>query len=158
MHDLETRRLRSLVERPERVLFWGQPHTRTPRLIQRKFGDGRKLVIVVPIAHRPNCFVARVDSATKSVRDDWPPGARDPRQLLDDIIEAAEDEYGFYFDGEEYDEGDPRRDGPSFPRAVDWGIGTTWGEPFPVSQWVPTPLKPTGRQRTRALWRKRGRR
>jgi hypothetical protein len=154
----ETRRLRALIERPERATLWGQKYTRTPRLIAEVFGDGQQLVILSPMAHRPDIFVARVDSATRSVRDDWPPGARHPRQLLDDIIEAAEDEYGFYNAGEEYEEDDPRRDGPSFPEAVDWGIGASWGAPFPVSEWVPTPLPRTGRQRTRARWRRGGRR
>ena len=31
-------------------------------------------------------------------------------------------------------------------------------EPFPVSEWKPTPLAPTGSQRTRARWSRRGRR
>lgn len=156
--DLETRRLRALIERPERRLLWGQPHTVTPRLIAHAFGDGRQFVIVTPIAHRPRYFVARVDSATRSVLDDWPPAAKHPRQLLDDIIEAAEDEYGFFHPEDEYAPDDARRDGPRFPWAVDWGIGCTWGEPFPVEEWRPTPPSVSGRQRTRAQWRRRGRR
>lgn len=147
----ETRRLRALIERPERCTFWGQPHTITPRLIAEVFGDGRQLVCITPIASRPNYFVVRVDSTVTNIGyTDSPSGYS---SIIEDIMLAQEDEYGDFRDE------DLTEDEKHFP-IVDWGIGYLWGKPFLVGEWKPTPSPhhPTGHQRTRVLWRKRGRR
>lgn len=145
--DKETRRLRNLIERSERCQFWGQPHTITPRLIARAFGVGDRLVCITPMATRPNYFIVRIDSAVKDVRDPFPVRTSDPdggyaTSLLDDIMSAAEEEYG-YFGDEEYrgKDGDESR---GFP-VTDWSIGVAWGTPFPVAEWKPTPRPRNGR-------------
>jgi hypothetical protein len=148
----ETRKLRRLIERPERCTFWGQPYTITPRLIAEVFGDGAHLICITPLATRPNYFVARVDSATSDVRDPSPDSSDN---LLDDIICAAQEEYGYFGDSDYTDEhGDETR---PFP-VTDWGIGVSWSESFSIADWRPAPHRRTGRQRTRARWAKRGRR
>jgi len=116
-HCRDTARLRTLVEQPEQVTFWGAEYTITPRLIGRSFGDGKRMICIQPLATRPNYFVVRVSSEAG-----W-----DVRDELDDIMDAAEDEYGTFGD-EEYQEtnGDESR---GFP-VCDWGVGCTWGERF----------------------------
>lgn len=148
----ETRRLRALIERPERCRFWGQLYTVTPRLIAAVFGDGEKLVCVTPMATRPNYFVVRVDSSVTNLG--FAPSPSGYSNIIEDIMLAQEDEYGSYASEQEETGEDP-----SWP-IVDWGIGCLWGKPFPVTDWKPTPSPhhPTGRQRTRRLWAKRGRR
>lgn len=116
--------LRDVIERPQACRFWGREYVVTPQLISRVFGDGALLVCVFPLAARPNYFVARVDSSTKDVRDPIP-GSR-LNSLLDEIVEAAEDDNGHLEDEDE--------DFHSFP-VVDWGIGCSWSEPFPISEW-----------------------
>jgi len=147
--DKATRRLRSLIERPEKCQFWGQLYTVTPRLISRVFGGGARLLCVTPLATRPNYFVVRVDSNTKDPRDPFPACTHgsDWRRcqcqgLIDEIIEAAEEEYGYFGDEDERDASgdDPR----PFP-VTDWGIGVCWGKSFPSSEWVPTPRPKRGR-------------
>lgn len=137
----ETARVRRMIERPERCRFWGQDYTIVPRLIARVFGDGKHLLCVTPLATRPNYFVVRVDSMMKDPRDPFPPRTSDPdggyaTSLLDDIMSAAEEEYG-YFGDEEYRGKDGEESRP-FP-VTDWGIGICWGEPFHPREWNPAP-------------------
>lgn len=137
--DRETKRLRGLIERPERCRFWGLEYTITPRLIAEKFGDGQRLVCVTPMATRPNYFVARVDSSTVDVMArSRPPGSTRGRNLLDAIVDAAQEEYGYLADADE-------EAGGYFPETVDWDVGVTWGEPLLVEDWKPTPRPRHGR-------------
>lgn len=140
--DRKIARLRALIERPERCTFWGQPYTIAPRLIAKQFGDGKQLVCVTPLETRPNYFVVRVDSATKHVLDpaprdsEWRARGASDVVLLDEIILAAEEEYGYFGDEEERDaNGDDTRGLP----VADWGIGCAFGSPFPIGEWAPTP-------------------
>jgi hypothetical protein len=129
--DRDTKRLRALIERPEKCEFWGDTYTRTPRLIAKAFGDGAQLMCVTPLATRPDYFVVRVDSAIVDVRD---PMTGRTVPMIDEIICAAEEEYGYF--GDERDEnGDERR---PFP-VTDWGVGVCWGKPFPIADWKATP-------------------
>jgi len=110
----ETDVLRALVEQPESITFWGEEYTITPRLIAEVFGDGDTLIGITPLATRPNYFLVRVDSGDGfNVRD-----------ILDDVIASAEEEYGFFREDCEEDQ--------FFP-VVDWGIGVSWGERFTVA-------------------------
>lgn len=124
--DRETKRLRLLVERAERCTFWGEPYIVTPRLIAHKFGDA--LIAVSPMASRPDYFVARVPLGC-DVRDPLGPHSH---SLIEEIMCAAEDEYGCYSDEELTD------DERTFP-IVDWGIGVSWGKAIAVSEWEPSP-------------------
>lgn len=138
MSDKETAKLRALIERPERCQFWGSNYVITPRLIAERFGDGKMLVCITPIMTRPDYFVARVDSSTKSVLDRCIDcRARSPfgrETLLDAIADAQEEEYGYYDNEDE----DGNREDRGFPW-VDWSDGCSWGRPFPVSEWKPAP-------------------
>lgn len=157
--DAATARLRSLIERPEKCIFWGGTYTRTPRLIARVFGDGKLLICITPLVTRPNYFVVRIDSKTKNVQEPAPldselvaRGGCDV-SLLEEIMLAAEEEYGRFGDEEECDQqGDDLR---GFP-VVDWGFGCTWGKPFPTSKWRPTPLNRIGPVRPAVRIRARG--
>ena len=136
--DIATRKLRKVIERPQVRHLWGQPSKVTPRLITRIFGDGKCLLGVQPLDTRPNYFVVRVDSSTKDPRDDfpgadWPRIGRPELSLLDQIMDAAEEEYGYHGDEEELDA--KGNDARPFP-VVDWGIGCTWGEPAPIAEWL----------------------
>ena len=132
--DRETARLRALIELPERCTFWGDKYVITPRLIARKFGDGKHLLCVTPMATRPNYFVVRVDSTMEYPGDPWPDDSQ--VSFIEDVMCAAEEEYGYHGDEEERDgDGNETRDFP----VTDWGIGCAWGEPFPVSEWKPAP-------------------
>jgi hypothetical protein len=138
-NDRATAQLRALIERPERSQLWGVDYVITPRLIAAEIGDGKQLVCVTPLFSRPNYVVARVDSTMKHVLDEYDP-TRGPfggaRSYLDAIMEAAEEEYGYHGDEEYRDEnGDETR---GFP-VVDWGGGCTWGKPFPIEKWQPSP-------------------
>jgi hypothetical protein len=125
---IETKKLRRLIERPEHCLFWGQPHTITPRLITRTFGDGKQLLCVTPLATRPNYFVVRIDSSVTDPHSHHDSSTK--LSFLDEIMDAAEDEYGAYDETE--------KPNAYFPVA-DWSIGAAWGEPFAVTAWNPTP-------------------
>jgi hypothetical protein len=111
---VNTKELRALVEVPETIEFWGQEHTVIPRLIETVFGDGKLLLIIQPMNTRPNYFVVRVDSSPDL----------DVFDVIDDISDAAEDEYGYYEDAELSD------DEKVFP-IVDWTVGCSWSERFP---------------------------
>lgn len=124
MNLCRTDELRSLVERPERVTWWGQRFVVTPRLIEHTVGDGGRLLCLQPLTTRPNYFLLRVDSA-----DDF-----DIRDHLDDVIDAAEDQFGRYRDPDDRLE-DESDDEYEFPVA-DWDYGCCWGEPFSAHEWL----------------------
>lgn len=130
MGDIETCKLRAAVERPDKRYLWGQLYIVTPRLVSHVFGDGKKLVIITPLDGRPNFIVARVDSSTRDVYDE-PPGNSHWHcdYLLDAIMLAHEDEFGLHDRDDEGCQGWP---------LVDWGMGCTFGEPFPVEDWLPS--------------------
>lgn len=111
-------RLRAMIEKPHKCVFWGANYTITPRLLDKVFGDGKQLCCITPLATRPNYFVVRVDSGAEF----------DVHDILDDIADAAEEEYGHY-DSESDDEYDR-----TFP-VVDWGMGACWGERFTPEEW-----------------------
>jgi hypothetical protein len=110
---MTTEELRARVEVSETIEFWGQKHTIVPRFIATVFGDGKQLILVQPMNTRPNYFVVRVDSSPDL----------DVFDIIDDIIGAAEDEYGYY-DDEELSDAEK-----IFP-IVDWSVGCSWSEPF----------------------------
>jgi hypothetical protein len=109
--------LRTIIEREETGKHWGYPYRIVPRLIERTFGDGSQLIAVEPLNTRPNYFMVRVDSAP-----DW-----DIREVLDDIIDAAEEEFGYY------DDECLSEDEKVFPIA-DWSAAFGWGMRFPVAE------------------------
>lgn len=106
---------RKRVGRRTKVRFWGQTHWVTPRLCELAWGDGRKVIGVTPIDTRPNYYLVRVDSKTELDPDEGPSF----RDILDDVLDALEDQYGPSHD----------EDGESLPwPAADMSNGVSWWE------------------------------
>lgn len=110
--------LRALVERPCKGYLWGQEYDISPRVIGKVFGDGRRLISITPLTTRPEYFVVRVDSA-----EDF-----EIRDILDDIYEAGDEEYGCYNHLDEDQQNDE-----AWP-IVDWGFGTCWGDRYTIEE------------------------
>jgi hypothetical protein len=82
--------------KPRIVTFWGKKRKITPVLLDKKFGDGKKLIYLSTMNSRPDYYLVRVDSKTDSVSDN-----DDFENLLDEIFEEIRDKYGPYDDDEE---------------------------------------------------------
>jgi hypothetical protein len=79
-------------ETTKRVAYlWGRPYTITPQLIDEIFGDGEILIGISPIMHRPNYWIARVDS--KWNLDNFGDGELFIDHL-DDVLSAAAGQFG----------------------------------------------------------------
>lgn len=114
--------LRRQIEVPVLGYLWGQRvGWFVPRLLNRVYGDGRKLMAVCPLDGRPRYIVVRVDSNTESLTDE---PAEGESYLIDDIYSAAEDQFGLCH-CEECDEEQP--EACKFP-IVHWGDGSAWSE------------------------------
>jgi len=139
--------LRGSIERPQIGYLWTTPHKFTPRIVDKTFGDGRRLAWLTTINNRPAFWVVRVDSG-------WDLGLSDPdepglphdapcmAEMVDEIIEAIEEQFGRWDPDHEYDmacadalaggKRKPREDrfwGRSwreFP-AIDTRDGCSWG-------------------------------
>jgi len=76
-----------LLPRQRRTL-WTQGHMVRPALVKRKFGNGRRLVAIAPILHRPHYYLVWVDDGWDlNNSDEW-------LDQLDGIWEAIADEFG----------------------------------------------------------------
>jgi len=144
--------LRSAIEQPTTGYLWTTPHNFTPRLVEKVFGDGRRLAWLTTINNRPAYWVVRVDSG-------WDLGLSDPgeadlphdapcmAEMVDEIIEAIEEQFGRWDPDDAYSNAcedaavagkrKPREDrfwGRSwqeFP-AIDTRDGCSWGTiPWP---------------------------
>lgn len=86
-----TERERTFLTTPHERSLWGQLHTITPALVDEVFGDGKRIVGLTPTMHRPNYYVAQVDSS-------WPlennPCDDTFADHLDEIFDAIEEQYG----------------------------------------------------------------
>jgi len=121
---MTTAELRQLIEIPETVTFWGITETITPLLVEEVFGNGKKLLVLSPLMHRPNYFIVRVD-------DSWDCGdmadGDEIQSHIEAIMRSCEDQYGepYDYDDEHGNELEEREYNPQFPR-VDWGEGCCW--------------------------------
>lgn len=92
--------------------LWTQPYMVRPALLRKKFGNGRHLLAITPIQHRPRYYLVWID-------DKWFGGPDANEELLyenlDAIYETIEDEFG-------------RRneDAPFQWPEADLGDGTAW--------------------------------
>lgn len=121
----DTARLRAIVERRHKTTFWGRTYFVTPRLVNRIYGDGKKLVGIVPLNTRPNYYVVRVDST-------WSPSNWDTGPTLgehtDEMLWDIEEQFGRAW----YDDDPPQRKrGRPFP-ALNDEVGISW---FDASRW-----------------------
>lgn len=71
--------------------LWGQKHLVTPALVDEVFGDGEKLICLMPTMTRPNYYVVQVDSSW--ALDNFAEGET-LADHLDDIYNAIEEQYG----------------------------------------------------------------
>lgn len=100
MHTLArlptTDQLRSLIERPEFQWLWTPKDgkMRTPALVDKVFGDGRKLMWLTTINNRPNYWVVRVDSSWQSSNDADPANGDLFIDHVYEIVEEIEDQFG----------------------------------------------------------------
>lgn len=100
-----------LLSRRKRYL-WGRAYMIRPALVRRKFGDGKRLIKLWPIIHRPLYYLVYVDSSWSLFNDDENPLI----DHLDDIYEQIAEEFGER-NGDEY----------QWPEA-DFDDGSTWEE------------------------------
>lgn len=123
------RELRSAIERRTYMTYWGQRRWVIPRLVDRVFGDGRKLLGLSPIMFRPHYFVVRIDSAWSLSNCDAD-ASMPPEDWLDDVYDAIEEqfvewpwaqEYGFIWHEDETADCDSR---------VSFDDGRVWWEMY----------------------------
>lgn len=126
--EIDHAALRAQIERPTIGELWGARTRFTPVLIDEVNGDGRRLVFVEPIFHRPRFIVARVDSSVVELGDAVDEHGRD---LIECILDACEDQYGrcacAECDRDDRDKEDQDDECLGFPADVDWGGGWSWG-------------------------------
>lgn len=91
---MRTKSLCRLVEQPQEVEFWGQKYTITPRLLTRRFGDGKKLIHVTPLNTRPDYYVVCVGSRWQTDNCADPDVGPLLCDRIDDILDAIEDQFG----------------------------------------------------------------
>lgn len=114
---MKTEELRPLVERRQRVRWWGRYEWITPRLCGEVFGDGKQLIALAPIMFRPNHFIVRIDSGWNINNH-----ASDCELLidnLDEIYDAIEEEFCDWPWAKKYGlKGEEAR--------IDWNDGSAW--------------------------------
>jgi hypothetical protein len=98
--------------KPFRTEHWGTMHDIEPALLDKVYGDGKRLLQLFPINERPSYWVVRVDS--KCHRDDA------LYDILDDIYEQIDEQFGSPSE-DDLGVGDER---PYFPMYD--GMGTSW--------------------------------
>ena len=75
-----------LLPRRKRKL-WSQPYMVRPALVKARFGNGKRLIGLLPIRHRPNYYLVWIDSK-------WDIDGDEIREALDDIWNAIAEEFG----------------------------------------------------------------
>ena len=75
------------------VTFWGTRYRITPRLIDKVFGDGKKIIYIQPLNTRPNYYLCRIDSKTDINSDDF---YDEVLECEGGIYEEIEDQFGKY--------------------------------------------------------------
>lgn len=122
---MEANQLKEAIEQPQVVTFWGAEHTITPRLAREVFGDGRKLIALIPLNNRPNYYVVRVDS-----KMEFGAGLTDEEHdVMEHMMTSIEEEYGRADDCEEdcaHNGEEGCRESRYFPYA-DFSVGHAWG-------------------------------
>lgn len=76
-----------LLPRRKRIL-WTFPYMVRPAYVRQKFGDGMRLLGIMPVMHRPCYYLAWVDSRHGINSDEF-------RESLHNVVDAIGDEFGF---------------------------------------------------------------
>ena len=99
--------------------LWGQPHMVRPALVRERFGNGKRLIVLWPIMHRPCYYLVWVDD--RWCLDNWgkPPLLCDE---LGEVYSGIEDEFG---------RRDPEDAGPYHWPDADLDDGCAWCEAVP---------------------------
>lgn len=139
-------RLRAHFEVEDVMHHWGVEHRVTPLLLPQRFGDGRALIHLTPLATRPNYFIVRVDSSwlqhdgrRAHLRSDamadglehaeWRLADPEADHVVprggDGIYGAIDEAFGRWRDEDDREEDETDAD-YEWPR-VDLGYGCAWG-------------------------------
>jgi hypothetical protein len=108
-----TKAEKAALTKPHFRELWGRKYKVEPALVEKVFGDGKKLLCLTPLMTRPNYYVVQIDSK-------WELDAYEFLDRLEEIYDAIEEQYGC--DGDEFEGDEP----PEFP-TLHHG-GSTWGE------------------------------
>jgi hypothetical protein len=114
--------LKAAIEVETTGYLWGQPSTFVPRVCSKVFGDGRALLLLIPLNTRPAYYVVRIDSAWR-LGNDEADDASDLWNFIEDIERAAMEEFG---DACEADEDDPDEERPRDWPAYNGDSGCSW--------------------------------
>lgn len=106
--------------RRHKTSFWGRNYIITPRLLETIWGDGKKVMHLTPLATRPDYYVFCINSGMETDTDDF-------HDLLDEIYEALEDQFGRSEEDWTHDNGRTYHKHNDFPAFND-SCGTCWGE------------------------------
>ena len=98
--------------------FWGSDYFVTPRLVDWIHGDGLQVIQLVALNSRPNYYLARIDSTVEL-------DGNFCDVLLDDLIDAIEEQYGPDYEEWEADNGRTYRRHHPFP-AASFDSGSCW--------------------------------
>ena len=112
------------IEVPTRRYLWVPEDAQVfvPRVCSRVFGDGRALIELAPMLHRPLFYVVRIDSAWDCDDHNAPLGAVELRDEIEEIYQALEYDFGRARDEDE-DTGEETVD--PWP-AADFDGGSCW--------------------------------
>jgi hypothetical protein len=83
--------MRRVIEQPKETRHWGRSTTCTRHYVTSQIGDGRAILILVPLATRPESYAVRFDSRMDAWSDycgEW------GDCVIDAVYEAVEEEYG----------------------------------------------------------------
>jgi hypothetical protein len=74
---------------PRKRTLWTQPYTVRPALVKKKFGNGKRLIGLYPIMHRPKYYLLWIDDKwdLENSGDEW-------LDQLDDIWCQIAEEFG----------------------------------------------------------------
>lgn len=99
--------------KPQRTEHWGSTYKFKPVMLNKIYGDGKRLLQVFPINERPRYWVVRVDSKCRCDDDLH-------EDILDDIYEEIDEQFGTPTE-DDLGVGDER---PYFP--MHDGQGVSW--------------------------------
>jgi len=83
-----------LLPRQKRTL-WTTPYMVRPALVAKRFGNGRKLLALTPIMHRPHYYLVWIDDTWDLEADAW-------LDKLEKIWDAISEEFGARRDEDHY--------------------------------------------------------
>lgn len=116
--------LRVALEVPTTATIWGEPHTFTPAVCSKVFGDGRALLKLWALSTRPCFYVVRIDSRWKVSVGEAPESV--PNIYItdhrDEIYDALVDDFSDA-GPHEGDDGEFTLEWPAF----DGDSGASWG-------------------------------